>query len=51
MVENCFNQLNIWDYSLKTNDPVIFKKNDLFCLILKCVPIKLVWPTSVKLTS
>lgn len=26
MVENCFNELSTWDYSWKTSDPIIFKK-------------------------
>lgn len=34
MVEHCFNELSIWDYSLKTDDPIIFKKKTYFDL--KC---------------
>ena len=29
MVEHCFNELSIWGYSLKTDDPIIFKKKSV----------------------
>ena len=33
MVEHCFNELSIWGYSLKTDDPIIFKKRMIYFVL------------------